>query len=987
MEWGRLYGKVCKIENKRLERNVKGEAFVIDNYKRVIAGILTAIMVMTVNGMPDVKASSGGGGGTGGLAGLVTDVFSVVVPTQPDMSVDENKIYTNSPLNFILDPKRITPPAAPDMTFEDNARIFFRNHEAGAPYDYSSTSDGFTIINKSTTKVDVTLKASLTGMDGVKLTNDRTFTDDKSASVYLALIDSKNKVAAVDKFGAVMKTTLEGKPEAYNVTYNASTGKYKNEMKSDSEIAAEGITFENYTFRMTGNCNEANSWSNLSDTIEPTFTITWLVALRPKNVAPSIPKDFYVMNEGNPLSIGVDLGSGALGANGIKEITFVNSNGVTKTVSTNNYVLNKDDLVFTASYINQLISEGIRSRSFVVTFNDNVETKKKITLVTNDVAPSIGLSEYTITKGQSVEVDVDLGSGALGATGIKSITFVPPTGGTKTLSTDNYTFADSVLTFKASLIDMMLSNGVVSREFTITFNDRAGTQIAVMMNANGIEPSIAQTEYIMEKGKDVEVTVDLGSETLAATGIKSITFAPSAGETKTLLTDKYTFANSVLTFKADLIDMMFSNGVVSRTFTIYFNNVTSTPVKITLTAQDMIPSNTDAEYPMMKGQPVTVDVDLGLGTLGATGIKSITFVSPTGETKTLLTDKYTFANGVLTFNAGLIDMMFSNGIVLREFTVTLNDKAGTRFAVTLKANGVEPSVAQTEYMMETGKDVSVNVDLGSDALAATGIKSITFVAPTGETKTLLTDKYTLANNVLTFKASLIDMMLSNGVLSRTFTITFNNVTSTSIKTTLKVDGKSPSIAQTEYTMEKGKDVPVNVDLGSKTLEATGISSITFVPPTGGTKTLLTDKYTFVNSTLTFKASLIDMMLNNSVDSRTFTITFNDVAKTQTKVTLKALSVAPSINITEYKMVSGQVLPIDIDLGSGEAKATGIKSITYKEGGKDVVVSSSYYFLDNGILKLRASYINGILSAKVTSREYIITFNDKTQTSGTIILKK
>lgn len=857
--------------------------------KRMIAGILAATIIMSGSVSFDSRATGGSTGGSGGMEGVLSDVFSVVVPTEANRPANENTLYTSA-FDFILDPKGLASAAGGSLVgknLEPNASVYFENLEQDAAYDYSSTSDGFTVINKGMVDVDVTLEATLTGMDGVRLIGDKNFVDDMSASVYLALTDSKGKTSAVDKFGAAIKTTLKGQPNGYKATYNHSTGKYEYQIKSDVELLKDNIKFVDYTFRLTGACNSANSWFKLSGYLEPVISVEWHVAARPKNLAPSIVKTSYVMNVGKALFVDVDLGSGNLAATGISSITYTNSSGTMSTLADSNYVFEDGVLRFRASYISSVLREGVKQRDYTITFNDGARTGKVVKLVANDdIAPSIAQTKYSMTSGQSIDVDMDLGAGALGASGITSITFINSSGATQTLKTDKYTFTNGVLTFNALYIDMMLSNGIASRTHVITLNDNAKTQFSVTLAVDGTEPSIAQTEYRMERGTDVDVAVDLGTDSLAASGISSITFTPPAGGTKTLQTDKYTFANGVLTFKADFINMLFNSGVASRAFTVNFNNVTTTSVVITLTADDIEPSNADVSSFINSGQPITVNVDLGSGTVGATGIKSITFINPTGAEKTLQTDKYTFADGVLTF-----------------------------------------------------------------------------------------------------EAAYIDMLLSNGVTSRTHVVTLNNKLETKMKITLEVDGTGPAIAQADYTMDRGKSIDVPVDLGTKALAATGISTITFVSPAGEVKTLLTDKYTFSNSVFTFKDSFIDMLLNNSVVSRTFTITFNDMAKTQAKVTLKAPDVAPTIDVKEYTMVNNQPLNIKVDLGSGSIGATGIKSITYMDGTKQKTVPTTYYTFADGILKLRASYVNGVISAGITSRDYTITFNDTNGTKEVIKLQK
>jgi len=78
------------------------------------------------------------------------------------------------------------------------------------------------------------------------------------------------------------------------------------------------------------------------------------------------------------------------------------------------------------------------------------------------------------------------------------------------------------------------------------------------------------------------------------------------------------------------------------------------------------------------GQDVTFAVNLGAGTLAATSISGITFVK-NGDTRTLDTAFYSFANGTLTFKAEHVDALTA----AREYTVKFNDSANTTVQVTV----------------------------------------------------------------------------------------------------------------------------------------------------------------------------------------------------------------------------------------------------------------------------------------------------------------
>lgn len=90
-------------------------------------------------------------------------------------------------------------------------------------------------------------------------------------------------------------------------------------------------------------------------------------------------------------------------------------------------------------------------------------------------APSIAVTNYTISQGQDVTVNVDLGSGSLGAENISGITYQNTSGATTTLAQTNYTFSNGVLTIKSSYIDDLFTYNVTSRVYTITFDDTAAT--------------------------------------------------------------------------------------------------------------------------------------------------------------------------------------------------------------------------------------------------------------------------------------------------------------------------------------------------------------------------------------------------------------------------------------------------------------------------------------------------------------------------------
>ncbi len=100
---------------------------------------------------------------------------------------------------------------------------------------------------------------------------------------------------------------------------------------------------------------------------------------------------------------------------------------------------------------------------------------------------------------------------------------------------------------------------------------------------NDKAPSIATTAYTATANTPLEITVDLGAGSKAATGIESVTYLNKAGEAKTVdATTGYTYANSKVTLTAATIDTFVGSSNTTRTYKITFNDTAKTAVDIVL---------------------------------------------------------------------------------------------------------------------------------------------------------------------------------------------------------------------------------------------------------------------------------------------------------------------------------------------------------------------------------------------------------------------
>ncbi len=327
-----------------------------------------------------------------------------------------------------------------------------------------------------------------------------------------------------------------------------------------------------------------------------------------------------------------------------------------------------------------------------------------------------------------------------------------------------------------------------------------------------------------------------------------------------------------------------------------------------------------------------------------------------------------------------------------EYDDAIAAKVGTTYNSVETVAPVAPAVTDESLAIEAGTAEDVAVTLGEGSAAATGITSVTY--EDGGTQTLAaTDDYTFSGTTLTFTSAYIDSLIEDEVTSRTFTVTFNNTAATTDTVTLTfAPSVAPAVTEESAEIAAGTAEDFAVTLGEGSLAATGIASVTYED--GGTQTLTaTDDYTFAGTTLTFTSAYIDSLIEDQVESRTYTVTFNNTAATTDTVELTyeappVTNIAPSIATTSYSFSSGTPVVITTNLGIGNLAATGITSVTYLNASNVVktVDAGSYTFVGN-TLTFTSTFINTLVSGNVTSREFTITFNNSASTVVVVTLHR
>ncbi len=96
--------------------------------------------------------------------------------------------------------------------------------------------------------------------------------------------------------------------------------------------------------------------------------------------------------------------------------------------------------------------------------------------ISNNAAPSIATTTYTMAAGTALAVTLDFGGGNKAATGVASVTK-----GGNAVNSSFYTISGNTLTFNATYIDALREAGTAST-IVVTFNDSANTAVTLTLN-------------------------------------------------------------------------------------------------------------------------------------------------------------------------------------------------------------------------------------------------------------------------------------------------------------------------------------------------------------------------------------------------------------------------------------------------------------------------------------------------------------------------
>ncbi len=234
--------------------------------------------------------------GTGEVEGIVdASVFDVVIPSVSEGTYDfrldpQGLIEATGTASTVSgrESTHVTHERYENAEFAVDTTMYFANSittDSPAITLYTGTSAAAEFVNQSTTKVDVTVTAEVKDAAGIAISEDKTFADDTTASMYLELNDTASASDAVDnttKIATLTKTLDALADTNFEKTYDAATGEYSYEL-IDSPTIEAGSKF---SYALSGAANPDGVWTEAQKDAAPAIEVTWRINIHREGTAP-----------------------------------------------------------------------------------------------------------------------------------------------------------------------------------------------------------------------------------------------------------------------------------------------------------------------------------------------------------------------------------------------------------------------------------------------------------------------------------------------------------------------------------------------------------------------------------------------------------------------------------------------------------------------------------------------------------------------------
>lgn len=327
------------------------------NFKKVMAGILAATMIVGSSMMAFAANQTGGITGEGSSAGHVDkEVLTVTLPTE---AADSNLATT---FNYIIDPERVIDLAEGQLTdgtttvAPNDDGVYFKNmsDDGTTVAGYSSSSDAVEFEGKNSVAVDVSVAAEIEATAGdtdiALAADDAALTAAETPTLLLKLtVGTDTKVITSE--GATAKASIAGKPNNFGVKVIDNVYKY---VVKDTPTEA----WDKTTVQLSGKTNQMDVPADMT---APKVKLTWTVEKHmdsylsattitavSNSVTVTLPEDVTISKV---------------------ELTKTDGTGVVQLTNGNQYTLNETMFTISGSLVTAWV--GSDYTKVVLTFSDD----------------------------------------------------------------------------------------------------------------------------------------------------------------------------------------------------------------------------------------------------------------------------------------------------------------------------------------------------------------------------------------------------------------------------------------------------------------------------------------------------------------------------------------------------------------------------------------------------------------------------------------
>ncbi len=351
-----------------------------------------------------------------------------------------------------------------------------------------------------------------------------------------------------------------------------------------------------------------------------------------------------------------------------------------------------------------------------------------------------------------------------------------------------YAFGSATITVTVN--DGGTSNNVVSRTFTVTVNPvnqaptlSALTDVSINENASQQTVNLAGiTSGAANESQTLSVTASSSNTGLIPTPTVTYTSPNSTGS---LRFTPVAYASGLTTITVTVNDGGTSNNVISRTFNVTVNPVNQAPTLNTL-ADVSINENASQQTVNLAGitsgaanEADTLTVTASSSNPGLIPTPAVNYTSP-ATTGSIAFTPVAFAFGSATITITVNDGGASNNIVSRTFNVTVNpvNQAPTLDALsnlTIAENAGQQTVNLSGISSGAANETqTLTVTASSSNTGLIPTPTVTYTSPNGTGRISFTPVAS-AYGSATVSVTVNDGGTSNNVVTRTFTVTVNQV--------------------------------------------------------------------------------------------------------------------------------------------------------------------------------------------------------------------